>query len=297
MPGSNLTYLPPRASFEDLPVEMYGEVASHTPTLDLIQLSRTSRVLFDCLAGPSSRPFWKRRVSELKGLPPCPAGMGEYHYLALVLLRACQRCSTGKVGTIDWDFKLRLCQPCWRRVLTEMRDIIAIRPQTSHSPAVCVTADLVAIKYHLAKMTSGEQFEFIEQRKALMHACICRTWDKEFYAPIREQRIPLIRAKLEALGWRDELIMLGNDFNQYGLVSDPVELTDSEWESLRPALEAYLLMESAKRTAKRPHKMKERHDHVNRWSEVHTKKIFCVDCPKSTRRFAVEGLRRHKRAK
>jgi hypothetical protein len=26
MPGSNLTYPPPRASFEDLPVEMYGEV-------------------------------------------------------------------------------------------------------------------------------------------------------------------------------------------------------------------------------------------------------------------------------
>jgi hypothetical protein len=36
-----------------------------------------------------------------------------------------------------------------------------------------------------------------------------------------------IRAKLEALGWRAELIMLGNDFDQYGLVSDPVELTDS----------------------------------------------------------------------
>ncbi|KAF8168687.1 hypothetical protein K438DRAFT_246669 [Mycena galopus ATCC 62051] len=78
------------ANIETLPAEMHGEVALRTPTVDLINLSRTSILLYRSFAGAHTHRLWRVRLNEIQGLPPCPEHLSEYSYLCLVLLSDCQ---------------------------------------------------------------------------------------------------------------------------------------------------------------------------------------------------------------
>ncbi|CAE6481392.1 unnamed protein product [Rhizoctonia solani] len=103
-----------------MPLELFMEIASHVHPGDLISLIRTTKFFRTLLLVRSSAPVWKRSLSSVRGLPPCPTGMMEPQYAALMFSEHCTICGTQEgTGMPDPYLRVRLCPTCRDTELTE----------------------------------------------------------------------------------------------------------------------------------------------------------------------------------
>ncbi|KAF8175730.1 hypothetical protein K438DRAFT_2022850 [Mycena galopus ATCC 62051] len=307
------------ANIETLPAEMHGEVALRTPTVDLINLSRTSILLYRSFAGAHTHRLWRVRLNEIQGLPPCPEHLSEYSYLCLVLLSDCQTCRKAFRGTLDWDFRKRLCAVCWEESiipfdesqppaflpgfpLVKLRDFIHVRSPTPHGTAF-LQPDLVATQAMLIKTPPDERLEFLDRRrdamtKARAHARDCRAWETNFYQEVRARRVSSIRQRLLSAGWGDVLQVLGPLLKTHSIVREPVEITKHVWKAIRPELEVWLEQVRRKEAARKSEALRLKAQARMGNPKATSAKKPCPRCPASSKRlFTDDGLTAHTRDK
>ncbi|KAJ6492398.1 hypothetical protein C8R47DRAFT_428257 [Mycena vitilis] len=260
------------ATLESLPVEMYVEIAGHTAPLELVCLAKTSNTLCRILTSRQWRVLWTAALDQLQvsGLPPCPKDLSPTAYLMLAVWPLCGGCSSGKIGFLDWDFRIRLCPKCIRRNITpfnedhpppfladnsiKFRDVVRVRPPTPLGAAF-LTSEVVSVKKLLERMSKTEQIVFLHQRKEAMvlaraHARDCREWEQKLEASIKAVRLSKISERLMSLGWADEVKIAGRCLDHHSLVKKAMELSDTEWDLIRPVLEDFMAEVRAEEVAR-----------------------------------------------
>jgi hypothetical protein len=105
-------------SINNIPPELFIEICSFLPSVDLFALSQVCRKFRGYLRAPNSfatQQIWKK--SRLKFMPkenmPPPEGMSEEKYAELLMTeRGCQICKRTKECKIYWEFAIRCCKEC-----------------------------------------------------------------------------------------------------------------------------------------------------------------------------------------
>ncbi|KAF8750545.1 hypothetical protein RHS01_09243 [Rhizoctonia solani] len=72
-----------------MPIEIFMEIAPYVNPGDLIALIRTNKFFRAMLLTRSAALIWQCALSNVPGLPPCPSGMVEPQYAALIFTKNC----------------------------------------------------------------------------------------------------------------------------------------------------------------------------------------------------------------
>ncbi|KAG8699154.1 hypothetical protein FRC08_005479 [Ceratobasidium sp. 394] len=258
-----------------MPVEIFTEIAYLLNPGDLISLARSNKFFRKMLLKRSSAQIWQRAESNVPGLPPCPAGICEPQYAALVFSKYCTLCGASAPSNPDLDLRVRLCNSCRDtevEVISRKRDRLDLdltlvhyslrtRPKKNKSqPRIPVDAIFVM---------RNEIDEILEKRGEFRHAKDQRglaQWDRERRVEVlarrmhagrvfdylketeasreedlesmKQQRRETIFERLKALGWTDEdLEFEGPELKPWRVVVDaPKPLTDRVWTNILPKL-------------------------------------------------------------
>ena len=70
-------------------LRMVHQIAYHITPGDLVALVRCSKFFRNMLLRRSASLIWQRAAQNMAGLPPCPAGMCEPQYAALMFSKHC----------------------------------------------------------------------------------------------------------------------------------------------------------------------------------------------------------------
>ncbi|KAF9046728.1 hypothetical protein BJ165DRAFT_1527794 [Panaeolus papilionaceus] len=99
----------------DLPGNLLPEILGHVNPIDLLNLSRTSKVLRRLLMSPGSRDIWVRALANLSDIPKCPNGIPEPRFVEFLWGTGCMACGKRikeKKGHEISDTCTRLCPKC-----------------------------------------------------------------------------------------------------------------------------------------------------------------------------------------
>ncbi|EUC53741.1 hypothetical protein RSOL_016740 [Rhizoctonia solani AG-3 Rhs1AP] len=103
-----------------MPIEIFMEIAPYVNPGDLVSLIRTSKFFRGMLLDRSAVLVWQRSLNNVPDLPPCPTGMVEPQYAALMFTKNCTICGAQAVSSkLDPYLRVRLCRSCRDRELTE----------------------------------------------------------------------------------------------------------------------------------------------------------------------------------
>jgi len=252
--------------FRSFPMEVHLGIFSHSDAYDLLRLSRSSKLLRSLLMKRSERPLWQAAI-ERSGLPPCPDDMCEPAYISLAFDRWCTECDNSRSQTTFWQLRMRLCRGCFGGgtgvvlFLTLHKSLqrgVTWPFGVSQAGILPYVGDLQTSKYSKAMRdalvrqlvkfeTSEELSRFLTDRlkyveNMMAHARKCREWADETTRRIAEnitrKRVQDIRAKLEELGYANEL---GAEpwFHTLHMLQ-PKPLTVRGWEKIKPELVARL---------------------------------------------------------
>ncbi|KAH7338484.1 hypothetical protein B0J17DRAFT_662658 [Rhizoctonia solani] len=109
--------------FVRIPMEILFEIASYLFPIDLISLSRSSKLLRNLLMRRSSRHIWTGAMRNVPGLPLCPSNMSEPHYLALLFTKNCMECGRTIKGRLYEELRVRLCTSCRKICLVTLDEL------------------------------------------------------------------------------------------------------------------------------------------------------------------------------
>ncbi|UZO21587.1 uncharacterized protein OCT59_013974 [Rhizophagus irregularis] len=113
-----------------IPLELFIEICSYLPPVDLFTFSQVCRKFRGYLCAPNSfatQQIWKK--SRLEFMPkedmPPPEGMSEEKYAVLLMAeRGCQICKQTKECKIYWEFTIRCCKKCFYKNAISRFDLI-----------------------------------------------------------------------------------------------------------------------------------------------------------------------------
>ncbi|CAE7152926.1 unnamed protein product [Rhizoctonia solani] len=106
-----------------MPMEIFTEIMSHLMPVDVLALSRANKSFRKLLMNRSSIHIWHATMDNVPGLPPCPEGMSEPSYLAVLFLKTCTLCGdTARTG-LDEVLVDRLCASCRSTSLTPLENV------------------------------------------------------------------------------------------------------------------------------------------------------------------------------
>ncbi|KZV71196.1 hypothetical protein PENSPDRAFT_751909 [Peniophora sp. CONT] len=98
-----------------LPLDILFEIFGHLLPGDLIQLTRTNKSFRSVLLSRQSISVWRQvlQYTVEDGHPPCPEGMSEPAWAALVWGGPwCSHCGARSAAKILWHIRRRLCKKC-----------------------------------------------------------------------------------------------------------------------------------------------------------------------------------------
>ncbi|KAF5324949.1 hypothetical protein D9611_004138 [Ephemerocybe angulata] len=79
--------------FEEIPLDILGEIFYFLAPIELLQLARTTKRLRELLMSSSSTVYWKTaRQAIAPEMPPCPEGLSEPQYANLMFSDHCHKC-------------------------------------------------------------------------------------------------------------------------------------------------------------------------------------------------------------
>ncbi|KAJ1302419.1 hypothetical protein OPQ81_002737 [Rhizoctonia solani] len=103
-----------------MPIEVFMEIAPYVNPGDLITLIRTNKFFRAMLLNRSAAPIWQCTLNNVLALPPCPTGMVEPQYAALIFSKNCTICGVQTVTSKpDPYLRVRLCPSCRDTELVE----------------------------------------------------------------------------------------------------------------------------------------------------------------------------------
>ncbi|KAF8597244.1 hypothetical protein BDV93DRAFT_499788 [Ceratobasidium sp. AG-I] len=258
-----------------MPLEIFTEIACHITPGELIVLVRCSKFFRTMLLRRSAILIWQRAAQNVPGLPPCPTGMCEPQYAALMFSKHCTLCGVQATAKLDPYLRVRLCSACrdtrleaWSiGSLHECAYLIsrsgASKPKTaggghkgrSYRPKYyCLLSEAQELRRKSLELQRSKDqnaySRWVEERQksiqvrskeaSLMQEYILSISKShvEELVDARKQRREMIRERLNALGWTDAE---QNFCSRYAkpwnaLVESSKPLTDRTWNSLLPKL-------------------------------------------------------------
>ncbi|KAG9094954.1 hypothetical protein FS749_011423 [Ceratobasidium sp. UAMH 11750] len=106
-----------------MPMEVFTEIMQHLGPGELVTLTRSNKFFRNMLLRQSAVHIWQRVQKNVPGLPPCPSGMCEPQYAALLFSKYCTLCGGHATAKPDPYLWARLCAPCRESKLTDRVDI------------------------------------------------------------------------------------------------------------------------------------------------------------------------------
>ncbi|KAI0327467.1 hypothetical protein GY45DRAFT_1308667 [Cubamyces sp. BRFM 1775] len=265
------------ASLMHLPMDIFFEVASHLHPLDLLHVSRTSKYLRSIVISRKCKFLWTASLSKIDGLPPCPAGMSEPSYVALVFGHLCMLCGASRAPWSSYAIRLRLCRACrvtniklGMQILANselsipagelalamtpfhVRDVnlakLAEEPLTHDESQLYYAPQLrESLKSSVNALKDGKTLQ--RHKLALcadgvqmhQHATALLKWESHTFQTKSADRKARIVSKLFDLGFTQDDFPNSSEWSK--LVEQPVELTERIWKNIRPKLEALIAEE------------------------------------------------------
>ncbi|KAI0643254.1 hypothetical protein C8Q79DRAFT_915732, partial [Trametes meyenii] len=89
------------------------EIAPLLRPVDLLQVSRTNKILRVALLSRSNRRLWSAALTRIPDLPPCPDDISEPCYTALIFDSYCFHCGADQAYSVDYFLRVRLCSTCY----------------------------------------------------------------------------------------------------------------------------------------------------------------------------------------
>ncbi|KAG8697637.1 hypothetical protein FRC11_014949, partial [Ceratobasidium sp. 423] len=75
--------------FVNMPIDILAEIAAYLLPIDIISLSRSTKLFRGILMRRSSRHIWTSAMMNAEMLPRCPSDMSEPAYIALLFCKYC----------------------------------------------------------------------------------------------------------------------------------------------------------------------------------------------------------------
>ncbi|KAJ1300130.1 hypothetical protein OPQ81_011883 [Rhizoctonia solani] len=266
-PSNNRSHEP--RTLAGLPPEIIVEIATFVTPGDLIYLCRTSKPLRNMFFRKPAASIWRLAQLNVPGLPPCPTGMSEPAYAALLFTPFCSLCGTKTGLPPDPYIRVRLCVFCRdtrvrdvsKYVGADKREPIFIptscskflRPRGrgyvdgSRGP-YCLREELETGKVirEVMKGTEGweelakENLRIVNEEAAQLKVFIRSlnvsdlSWKESMIKAKRES----VRNKLRVLGWDQQDFELTDDLKRQWdrIVDVPTPLTERNWAYLEVKL-------------------------------------------------------------
>ncbi|KAF9024666.1 hypothetical protein BDZ89DRAFT_115764 [Hymenopellis radicata] len=109
----------------DLPLDICFEIFSLLSPLDLLQLSRSTKLFRQTLMSRASVTVWQHAREQFHPDLPAPGDiMSEPAWTQLLFENRCHVCTTTIRRAIDWDLGIRLCPQCLPEALIAVRDVV-----------------------------------------------------------------------------------------------------------------------------------------------------------------------------
>ncbi|KDR81903.1 hypothetical protein GALMADRAFT_240195 [Galerina marginata CBS 339.88] len=258
----------------DMPLDILFETFGRLEPLDLLRVSRTSKTLRKILMSRTSITIWRQSLSFMGGLPACFPGMNEPQYSYLMFDETCYFCGTRNAKQVIMLARLRCCRKCGLTKFKRLRgplhiksEILDITPYTCQLSSSQYAGD--QIKYYVEEMEklyteytsfkepalqkswlSHKRKEFKVMKKAFP-ACYKYLEGHEGkhieeLELMRSKRAAAIIAKLQSLGWEDELGKMDiGELHEHPAVKHGKELTERGWKAIESRM--ILFMENSRR--------------------------------------------------
>ncbi|KAG8690921.1 hypothetical protein FRC08_010315 [Ceratobasidium sp. 394] len=94
-----------------VPMEVFTEIMQHLEPGELVTLTRSNKFFRNMLLRQSAVHIWQRVQKNVPGLPPCPSGMCEPQYAALLFSKYCTDATMGLATYTQNSYVAAMLQP------------------------------------------------------------------------------------------------------------------------------------------------------------------------------------------
>ncbi|KDQ59953.1 hypothetical protein JAAARDRAFT_637497 [Jaapia argillacea MUCL 33604] len=261
------------AKLVDMPLDIFFEISGHLHPKDLLHLTWTSKAFHQILARSSSKWLWKQARCNIENLPECPSYLTEPQYARLFFDPHCHYCGTSGVQVVLWVYRRRACKACLDQHFNDFRSLTLpslpcwvewdeilpkVRRERYCRPNLCPSDEVDLVFQHIEALRDDEDglAWFILQRTTFMaevslHASRCEKYQTDLAAQrtqerseMRSRRVDVIRNRLVDMGFEQDIIALEQSnpraLRRHRLVWQTKELTDKNWNDIKPSLAVWL---------------------------------------------------------
>ncbi|KDQ59954.1 hypothetical protein JAAARDRAFT_637562 [Jaapia argillacea MUCL 33604] len=261
------------AKLVDMPLDIFFEIFGHLYPKDLLRLTWTSKAFHNILARSSSKWLWEQARSNVENLPECPSYLTEPQYARLLFDPHCHYCGTSGVQVVLWIYRRRACKACLDQHFVEFHSLTLpsfpceaewdeilpkVRRERYSRPNLCPKDEVDLVFQHIEALRDDEDglASFILQRTIFMaevslHASRCESYQTDLAeqrtqerSEMRTRRVDVIRNRLVDMGFEQDIIALEQSnpraLRRHRLIWQAKELTDKNWNDIKPSLAAWL---------------------------------------------------------
>ncbi|CAE6397249.1 unnamed protein product [Rhizoctonia solani] len=252
------------AGLVNMPVDIFTEVTSHLLPGDIISLARSNKFFRNLLMDRSAIHIWHGAMKNVEGLPPCPEGMSEPHYLSLLFSKTCSMCGATARVNMDSFLLVRLCGPCRNKHLMPLSAVPpalipliqfgeSIAPSKRRCRLYVLREDFKVLlaDYEEKKQSNDnsalevwtkERLEIVNEQQnqgsVLLQFLETMQWDREQeLIDMKAARRSEIKRRLLAIGWTEEDMEFGwwssRAREWIELVLQPKPVTNRIWANLQ----------------------------------------------------------------
>ncbi|BGP16262.1 hypothetical protein JCM10213_007706 [Rhodosporidiobolus nylandii] len=257
--------------FQQIPVDLLCEIASHLDPHSLLRLSRSSKRLRSIFTSKTSKTVWKAARSNV-GLPDLRAkDLSEMQYASLVFDRMCMACGHDRAMSVCFFQRCRWCRQCGGNMMRQKplrKTISKLHPDTfstfaspsggaedPNSQTLYFRPYVIerSNKLRSFKRNSDAFFAFLKKHRILARAAskdahAIRNWvfeecmnKRDGQDDRRSDRYAAIKARVIALGYaREDLRHIRYNSVVLPLIDQATPLSEKIWSRIKPKLIPFL---------------------------------------------------------
>ncbi|TFK76192.1 hypothetical protein BDN72DRAFT_891283 [Pluteus cervinus] len=260
----------------EMPLDILYETFSHLQPLDLLHLSRANKELRYLLLTRTALAVWKAAFINADPRPPaCPPALNHTQYANLLYGHHCQYCASQHGNIAVWAVYVRCCAKClsihfvppvYDDELEKQARLLSTRwyvKSGKHDKFVYLKKEVDEVRekylelrqdkdaFEAWKRTMRQSKDQHTQLGGSLAIWCDRVKQKRLKEldQARVQRVEEILARLEALGWGEELELhpVRTRLINLPALKQSRELTDRIWENIKPGLVEFLEQSKATR--------------------------------------------------
>ncbi|KAL1678861.1 hypothetical protein EV122DRAFT_290098 [Schizophyllum commune] len=238
------------AALPEMPLYVLYEIFSNMHPLDLLHVSRTTKMLRSVLMSRSSAWIWKESCARaIPALPPVPADLDIPQFVRLAYDRTCNA------------IRARTCKKCLVKDNLFIEEFATWHWFPSFKNWNYQIGQFIP---RVGRVTRRSRYRYpkpsIDAFAAAFaadgHASICEEWDEERQSDrswelqaIRDERKKNILQRLTELGWAEEVEKSGDKLCAHKLVHKAQPLSEKVWNNVKDTLLVHIAELQTKRIA------------------------------------------------